>query len=247
MEGLNLNNDTSIMTLNVPLDNFASSPMDQDPSTILAVCIVEEASKGSRCYVYSTCKLTPERKWRAVASGIPSADVTDCATMFADLGGSQACEQSRQASISKGVAPFIREMKQSSPLGNQDVGHSEDGAEEMDEIQVKKMMIKDQVELTLTITSNDSKNTWGGFVSKKCLFLKGDGWDDTSIRESVVAALELAEEQLGCHTVYLCLEKSNPSLAGLVRTLMYASFEVVHPGVLQNADPKYLVLGMELA
>lgn len=50
------------MTLNVPLDNFASSPLDQDPSTILAVCIVEEASKGSRCYVYSTCKLTPERK-----------------------------------------------------------------------------------------------------------------------------------------------------------------------------------------
>lgn len=62
MEGLNLNNDTSIVALNVPLDNFASSPLDQDPSTILAVCIVEEASKGSRCYVYSTCKLTPERK-----------------------------------------------------------------------------------------------------------------------------------------------------------------------------------------
>ncbi|KAG0014430.1 hypothetical protein BGZ82_001753 [Podila clonocystis] len=207
------------MALNVPLDNFTASPLDQDPSNILAVCIVEEPSKGSRCYVYSTC-----------------------------LGGSQACEQRRQASISKGVAPFIREMKQSSPLGNDHVGHSEEGIEEeMHEIQVKKMMIKEQVELTLTITSNDSKNTWGGFVSKKCLFLKGDGWDDTSIRESVVAALELAEEQLGCHTVYLCLEKSNPSLAGLVRTLMYASFEVVHPGVLQNADPKYLVLGMELA
>ncbi|KAG0324649.1 hypothetical protein BG000_002132 [Podila horticola] len=219
MEGLNLNNDTNIVALNVPLDNFASSPLDQDPSTILAVCIVEEASKGSRCYVYSTC-----------------------------LGGSQACEQSRQASISKGVASFIREMKQSSPLGNEHIGHSEEGTEdEMDEILVKKMMIKEQVELTLIITSNDSKNTWGGFVSKKCLFLKGDGWDDASIRESVVAALELAEEQLGCHTVYLCLEKSNPSLAGLVRTLMYASFEVVHPGVLQRADPKYLVLGMELA
>jgi len=54
----------------------------------------------------------------------------------------------------------------------------------LDEILVKKLMIKELVDLTLTITSNDSKmNTWGGFVSKKCLFLKGDGWDDTSIRE----------------------------------------------------------------
>lgn len=164
--------------------------------------------------------------------------------MHAGLGGSQACEQSRQASISKGVASFIREMKQSSPLGNEHIGHLEEGSQdEMDEILVKKMMIKEQIELTLIITSNDSKNTWGGFVSKKCLFLKGDGWDDASIREvkakdlvylppwafillhyrltphfltpvqqSVVAALELAEEQLGCHTVYLCLEKSNPSL-----------------------------------
>ncbi|KAF9212908.1 hypothetical protein BGZ59_006160 [Podila verticillata] len=218
MEGLNLNNDTSIMALNVPLDNFASSPLDHNQSTVLAVCIIEEVSKGSRCYVYSTC-----------------------------LGGSQACEQSRQASISKGVALFIREMKQSSPLGNEHVGHLEERSQVLEEILVKKMMIKEQVDFTLTITSNDSKmNTWGGFVSKKCLFLKGDGWDNTSIRESVVAALDLAEEQLGCHTVYLCLEKSNPSLAGLVRTLMYAGFEMVHPGVLQNADPKYLALGMEL-
>ncbi|KAF8949781.1 hypothetical protein BGZ52_004759 [Haplosporangium bisporale] len=235
------------MALNVPLDNFASSPLDHNQSTVLAVCIIEEVSKGSRCYVYSTCKLTPERKWRAVASGIPSEDVTDCATMLTGLGGSQACEQSRQASISKGVALFIREMKQSSPLGNEHVGHLEERSQVLEEILVKKMMIKEQVDFTLTITSNDSKmNTWGGFVSKKCLFLKGDGWDNTSIRESVVAALDLAEEQLGCHTVYLCLEKSNPSLAGLVRTLMYAGFEMVHPGVLQNADPKYLALGMEL-
>jgi len=34
--------------------------------------------------------------------------------------------------------------------------------------------------------------------------------------------------------------------AKLVRALMYAGFEVVHPGVLAQADPKYLILGMEL-
>ncbi|KAG0057521.1 hypothetical protein BGZ83_009160 [Gryganskiella cystojenkinii] len=104
-----------------------------------------------------------------------------------------------------------------------------------------------QVDATLTITSTDSKmNTWLGFKSQGALYLRGNGWNDMDIRESVVAALDLAEEQLNCHTVYLCLEKTNEDLAKLVRALMYAGFEVVHPGVLAHADPKYLVLGMEL-
>ncbi|KAF9178680.1 Ornithine decarboxylase antizyme 2 [Haplosporangium sp. Z 767] len=104
-----------------------------------------------------------------------------------------------------------------------------------------------KVDTTLTITSNDSKmNTWFGFKSEGALYLKGNGWDDMDIRESVVAALDLAEEQLECELVYLCLEKNNVYLEKLVRALMYAGFEVVHPGVLPHADPKYLVLGMEL-
>ncbi|KAF9425361.1 hypothetical protein BGZ94_007597 [Podila epigama] len=195
MEGLNL--DNNLLTMNVPLDNFATSTMDQiQHSSVLAVCTVEETTKGPKCYIYSTCKCS-ERKWRAEASGAPDTAFNDCATMLTGLGGSRACEQRRQSgsSISLIVAPT---------------------------------------------------STWCGFVSEGCLFLKGDGWDDMSIRESVVAALDLAEEQLGCHTVYLCLEKTNPILASLVRTLMYVGFEMVHPSVLANADPKYLVLGMEL-
>lgn len=35
-------------------------------------------------------------------------------------------------------------------------------------------------------------------------------------------------------------------VAKLVRTLMYAGFEMGYPGVLPRADPKYLVLGMDL-
>ncbi|KAF9969237.1 hypothetical protein BGZ73_008511 [Actinomortierella ambigua] len=102
-----------------------------------------------------------------------------------------------------------------------------------------------EVQTTLTITSNDDKkNVWYGFIADGALFLRGDGWGDMEIRESIVAVLELAEEQLGCDKVYLCLEKSHPDLADLVRALMYADFQMVHPGVLPNADPKYLVLGI---
>ncbi|KAF9347140.1 hypothetical protein BGX26_001365 [Mortierella sp. AD094] len=219
MEGLNNSNTTtvsatatassssSIMALNLPLDSFASAPMvpsSNNNSDILAVCFVDEASRGTNCYVYSTC-----------------------------LGGSEACRQSRQVGISEEqTASFVREMKHSSSIDD-DVAHPNS---------VVKM-----VDATLTITSNDSKrNTWFGFKSEGALFLRGNGWDDMDIRESVVAALDLAEEQLGCETVYLCLEKSNPHLEKLVRALMYAGFEVVTPGVLEHADPKYLVLGVEL-
>ncbi|KAF9397737.1 hypothetical protein BGX21_008559 [Mortierella sp. AD011] len=200
------------MALNLPLDSFASAPMassSHNNSDILAVCFVDEASRGTSCYVYSTCP-----------------------------GGSEACEQSRQVGISKEqTASFVREMKHSSSIDDDAAHPSSDD----------DFNVKDMVDATIAITSNDSKrNTWLGFKSERALFLRGNGWDDMDIRESVVAALDLAEEQLGCETVYLCLEKSSPHLEKLVRALMYAGFEVVTPGVLEHADPKYLVLGMEL-
>ncbi|KAI1294479.1 hypothetical protein EDD11_008116 [Mortierella claussenii] len=158
--------------------------------------------------------------------------------MLAGLSGSKACEQSRQVGISEETCSFVREMKQFSSAID-DAAHPQ-RAESDEEI-------RRRVDATLTITSNDSKmNTWFGFKSENALYLRGNGWDDMDIRESVVAALDLAEEQLECQTVYLCLEKTNPKLTNLVRTLMYAGFEVVHPEVLEHADPKYLVLGMEL-
>ncbi|KAI8598347.1 acyl-CoA N-acyltransferase [Dissophora ornata] len=134
-------------------------------------------------------------------------------------------------------------MKQFSASNSDDAVQTPIMSLETEEEELKDV----KIDATLMITSNDSKmNTWFGFVSEGALFLRGNGWDDMDIRESVVAALDLAEEQLGCQAVYLCLEKSNPNLAKLVRTLMYAGFEMVHPGVLAHADPKYLVLGMDL-
>ncbi|KAG0095164.1 hypothetical protein BGZ93_006253 [Podila epicladia] len=211
MEGINLNylnnSNSSILSLGMPLDNFAMPTMSCVQQTnILAICHADEASKGATCYVYSTC-----------------------------FSGSRTCGQRRQAGISEDVSSFVREMKQHSSE-HDDASHPT--SEETKDV---------KIDATLTITSNDSKkNTWCGFVSDGALFLRGDGWADMDIRESVVAALDLAEEQLGCTSVHLCLEKSNPNLAKLVRTLMYAGFEMVHPDVLGNADPKYLVLGMEV-
>ncbi|KAF9940236.1 hypothetical protein BGZ65_007711 [Modicella reniformis] len=213
MEGLKQFNNNSI-SLNFPLDNFASSPISrQQEPNILAVCITDNASSGQHCYVYSTC-----------------------------LSGRRTCEPNRRAGVSEvQTSLFVREMKLFHPTANDDAVHPTNRL-------VMEEKLKDvKIDAKLMITSNDSKmNTWFGFVSESALFLRGDGWDDMDIRESVVAALDLAEERLGCHTVYLCLEKNNPNLTKLVRTLMYAGFEMVHPGVLAHADPKYLVLGMDI-
>ncbi|KAF9571294.1 hypothetical protein EC968_000733 [Mortierella alpina] len=207
-----------IMALGLPLDSYASAPARRLSSNALAICIAHEASKGASCYVYSTC-----------------------------LGGSGACEQSRQVGISEETVSFVKEMKQL-PSANGDAAHpSSSGNDRSRNEGCPAYDLDGLVDATLTITSTDSKmNTWLGFKTEGALYLRGNGWGDMDIRESVVAALDLAEEQLECTVVYLCLEKSNPHLSKLVRALMYAGFEAVHPGVLPHADPKYLVLGMEL-
>ncbi|ORZ26954.1 hypothetical protein BCR41DRAFT_419384 [Lobosporangium transversale] len=234
MESMNNSNSTNSASAAAATATAASS------STLMAMALPLDSFAPSPVIAPSLTNQSNIHAWRAGASGVPDIPINDCATMLTGPGGSGACEQSRQAGISGEICAFVREMKQYSSNHVDDTGHA-NGMEESDEA------IRKRVDATLTITSNDSKrNTWLGFRSKKALFLKGNGWDDMDIRESVVAALELADEQLGCEKVYLCLEKSNPDLANLVRTLLYASFEVVHPGVLANADPKYLVLGMEL-
>ena len=184
--------------------------------------------------------------WKAEDSGGPDIAINDCAIKLTGLSGSRACELRRQAGVSEvETSSFVTDMKKSRALVNDDAVHPTKLMNRLDKPENESKDVK--IDATLMITSNDQNmNTWFGFVSEGALFLKGNGWDSTDIRESVVAALDLAEEQLGCQALYLCLEKSNPNLATLVRTLMYAGFEMVHPSVLPDADPKYLVLGMDI-
>ncbi|KAF9943903.1 hypothetical protein BGZ70_005273, partial [Mortierella alpina] len=155
-----------IMALGLPLDSYASAPARRLSSNALAICIAHETSKGTSCYVYSTC-----------------------------LGGSGACEQSHQVGISEETVSFVREMKQC-PSAKSDAAHPSSGESDRGSSEgCTAYDLDGLVDATLTITSNDSKmNTWFGFKSEGALYLRGNGWDDMDIRESVVAALDLAEE-----------------------------------------------------
>ncbi|KAF9154405.1 hypothetical protein BG015_001028 [Linnemannia schmuckeri] len=226
MEGLNNSNaatvntnssssttasNSALLAFNLPLDSFASAPTPAQWSAnpgVLAICLTNEASGAVNCY------------WRAVSGGVPDIAFNDCATMLTGLSGSRASEQRRQVGILKETASFVREMNPhptTTTASFKDTGHTSptcsSGVGETGVSLEDEFDIRTRVDATLTITSNDAKmNTWFGFKSNGALYLRGDGWDDMDIRESIVAALELAEEQLECTSVYLCLEKSNPHL-----------------------------------
>lgn len=67
MEGLkqynNNMNMSNILSMNVPLDNFASISIRRtQQATVLAICHVDETSVGPQTYVYST--LEGRGQWR---------------------------------------------------------------------------------------------------------------------------------------------------------------------------------------
>ncbi|RUP50432.1 hypothetical protein BC936DRAFT_139074 [Jimgerdemannia flammicorona] len=107
-----------------------------------------------------------------------------------------------------------------------------------------------QVDATLTITSQrEQQNVWSGFLKDGRLILRGGGWDDVDMRESIVAVLELAET-FACTDVIIYLPRNDPDITRLVHDFLYIGFEPVMPGMPLGAglggEAKYVRVGMEL-
>ena len=62
---------------------------------------------------------------------------------------------------------------------------------------------------------------------------------------SIVALLDLADEQLGCTALIIALDKNSPMLAELLHALMYVGGTVVSEPPFQT-DPLYVLVGMEI-
>lgn len=113
-----------------------------------------------------------------------------------------------------------------------------------------------------------SSATWDGFVlalpgREKALYVDGKGAEQTSLRArsattyyllnlilnisffSVVALLELADEQLDCSTLIIALPKSSPGLDDLIHSLMYVGGQVVTRPPFKT-NPSMLLIGMEI-
>lgn len=62
---------------------------------------------------------------------------------------------------------------------------------------------------------------------------------------SVVALLDLADEQLQCSALVIVLERSSPHLGELLHAFMYVGGSVVTKPPFK-ADPAFVLVGMEI-
>ncbi|KAF8070221.1 hypothetical protein FPV67DRAFT_1561114 [Lyophyllum atratum] len=70
----------------------------------------------------------------------------------------------------------------------------------------------------------------------KTLYVDGKSAESVSLRESIVALLDLADESLGCSTLVIVLERVSPNLGALLHSL-YPVFQV---------DPAFVLVGLEI-
>ncbi|KAH7108309.1 ornithine decarboxylase antizyme-domain-containing protein [Auriculariales sp. MPI-PUGE-AT-0066] len=90
---------------------------------------------------------------------------------------------------------------------------------------------------------------WDGVIldlnGKKTLYVNGKGAEHVQLRESIVALLDLADEQFGCSAFVIALDRSSSALGDLIHSLMYVSGTIVtHPPF--AVDPAYVLVGIEM-
>ncbi|KAI8993846.1 ornithine decarboxylase antizyme-domain-containing protein [Trametes punicea] len=79
----------------------------------------------------------------------------------------------------------------------------------------------------------------------KTFYVDGKYAADVNLRESIVALLDLADEQLECNALVIALERSSPVLGDLLHSLMYVGGTVVTKPPFP-VDPAYVLVGLEI-
>lgn len=79
----------------------------------------------------------------------------------------------------------------------------------------------------------------------KTLYVDGKNAQAVSLRESIVALLDLADEQLQCSALIIAFSKVSHGLSELLHSLMYVGGSVVTKPPFQ-VDPAYILVGVEI-
>ncbi|KAI9068059.1 hypothetical protein FKP32DRAFT_1562529 [Trametes sanguinea] len=103
---------------------------------------------------------------------------------------------------------------------------------------------------SVSISTPDVGTTFEGVVlslpnTPKTFYVDGKYAADVNLRESIVALLDLADEQLECNALVIALERSSPVLGDLLHSLMYVGGTVVTKPPFP-VDPSYVLVGMEI-
>jgi len=101
-----------------------------------------------------------------------------------------------------------------------------------------------------TISLTSLSPSWTGAVLEnpamgtRTLFVVGGSYEDVNLRDSVCGVLEMAENDLGCNGVVMCLEKNTPDLDQLLHSLMYVGGTITK-GV-YDPNPAYILVGLDV-
>jgi hypothetical protein len=79
----------------------------------------------------------------------------------------------------------------------------------------------------------------------KTLYIDGKRAPNVCLRESIVALLDLADESLECSALVIALERSSPTLANVLHSLMYVGGTVVTKPPFQ-VDPSFVLVGLDI-
>lgn len=79
----------------------------------------------------------------------------------------------------------------------------------------------------------------------KTLYVDGKSAESVSLRESIVALLDLADETLQCSALVIVLERSSAGLGDLLHSLMYVGGTVITKPPFQVGSA-YILVGMEI-
>jgi len=103
---------------------------------------------------------------------------------------------------------------------------------------------------SVTVTAPNMGAAFEGVVVElpgkpKTLYVDGKNAESVSLRESIVALLDLADEHLECSALVIALNKSSHALGELLHSLMYVGGTVVTKPPFQ-VDPAFLLVGLEI-
>ncbi|KAJ8516048.1 hypothetical protein ONZ45_g6598 [Pleurotus djamor] len=79
----------------------------------------------------------------------------------------------------------------------------------------------------------------------KTLYVDGKSAQLVSLRESIVALLELADDSLQCSALVIALERSSPALGDILHSFMYVGGTVVTKPPFP-VDPAFVLVGLEI-
>jgi hypothetical protein len=79
----------------------------------------------------------------------------------------------------------------------------------------------------------------------RTFYVNGSSAATVNLRESIVALLDLADEQLDCSALIIALDRSSPALGELLHALMYVGGSVVTKPVFPT-NSAYVLVGLEI-